>query len=45
MINNPAEVSPLTSAVKGKVDIGKHKEKLTDPTFDLKNLSSDLHSS
>ncbi|MEK9147151.1 MAG: FAD-dependent oxidoreductase [Patescibacteria group bacterium] len=40
IINNPAEVSPLTSAVKGKVDIASSREKLADPNFDLKNLIS-----
>lgn len=38
VINNPAEVSPLTSAVKNKVDITGHKEKLGDLNFDLKGL-------
>lgn len=38
VINNPAEVSPLTSAVKDRVDIGQHKNRLADLDFDLKNL-------
>lgn len=38
VINDPSQVSPLTSAVKGKVDISQNKNKLPDPNFDLKNL-------
>lgn len=40
VINNPAEVAPLTTAVKGKVDVASKKEKLVDPNFDLKSLVS-----
>lgn len=35
LINNPSEVSPLTTAVKSKVDISSHKDKLGDLGFDL----------
>lgn len=38
VINNPAEVSPLTSVVKNKIDISNHKEKLSESNFDLKEL-------
>lgn len=38
VINNPVEIGPLTGAVKGKVDISAHMEKLKDPNFDLKEL-------
>ena len=38
VINNPAEVAPLTSAVKNKIDIFKYKIRLSDSNFDLKNL-------
>lgn len=40
VINDPSQVGPLTSAVKGKVDISADKTKLLDPNFDLKNLLS-----
>ncbi|KKS04264.1 hypothetical protein A2W45_03425 [Candidatus Curtissbacteria bacterium RIFCSPHIGHO2_12_41_11] len=40
VINNPAEVGPLTMAVKGKIDISVHKGSLADANFDLKNLVS-----
>lgn len=38
VINDPSQVSPLTSAVKGKVDISQNKNKLSDPQFDLRDL-------
>ncbi|MBI2327036.1 FAD-dependent oxidoreductase [Candidatus Curtissbacteria bacterium] len=38
VINDPAEVGPLTSAVKGKTDIFPHIDKLGDLNFDLKKL-------
>ena len=38
VINNPAEVSPLTSAVKNKVDVSAYKDKLSNSSFDLKKL-------
>ena len=38
IINDPAEVAPLTAAVKNKIDISSHKEKLGDANFDLKEL-------
>ncbi|OGD94151.1 hypothetical protein A2697_04765 [Candidatus Curtissbacteria bacterium RIFCSPHIGHO2_01_FULL_41_44] len=38
VINNPAEVSPLTTAVKNRVDIASHKDRLSDLSFDLKQL-------
>ena len=40
VINNPAEVGPLTMAVKNKIDISVHKGSLADANFDLKNLVS-----
>lgn len=38
VINDPAEVGPLTIAVKGKADIAKHKDMLGDLNFDLKQI-------
>ncbi|MCR4324066.1 MAG: FAD-dependent oxidoreductase [Candidatus Curtissbacteria bacterium] len=38
IINNPMEVSPLTAAIKSKTDISANKDKLDDPSFDLKDL-------
>ena len=38
VINNPAEVGPLTMAVKEKIDISVHKDRLGDASFDLKEL-------
>lgn len=40
VINDPAEVGPLTMAVKGKIDVGQFKEKLADLSFDLRNILS-----
>lgn len=40
VINDPSQVSPLTTAVKNKVDVIKYKGKLADLSFDLKNLLS-----
>ncbi len=39
VINCAGEVSPLTMAVKGKVDISSFADKLTDTNFDLKNMN------
>ena len=38
IINNPAEVSPLSMAVKNRIDIAGNKDKLSDQNFDLKGL-------
>lgn len=38
VINDPSQVSPLTMAVKNKVGVSEYKEKLTDQSFDLKEL-------
>lgn len=38
IINNPAEVSPLSMAVKNRIDIVSNKDKLSDQNFDLKGL-------
>ncbi len=38
VINSTPDVAPLTVAVKSKVDISSHKDKLGDPEFDLKGL-------
>ncbi|OGD87399.1 hypothetical protein A2870_01490 [Candidatus Curtissbacteria bacterium RIFCSPHIGHO2_01_FULL_41_11] len=38
IINDPAEVSPLTSAVKKKIDISAHYKKLGEPEFNMKDL-------
>lgn len=40
IINHPAEVGPLTMAVKNRVDIVRSKDKLSDTDFDLKGLLS-----
>lgn len=40
VINSVADVSPLTSAVKGKIDISEYKDKLGDPDFDLRSIIS-----
>jgi NADPH-dependent 2,4-dienoyl-CoA reductase/sulfur reductase-like enzyme len=40
IINNPAEVGPLTSAVKNKIDISAYIEKLSDQNFVLSDLMS-----
>lgn len=40
VINSAGEVSPLSAAVKGKVDISHHKEKLFDPNFNLSGINS-----
>lgn len=42
VINDPAEVGPLTSAVKNKIDIRKYKDQLSEVNFELKNLASPL---
>ena len=38
VINDPAEVGPLTTAVKSKLDVATYKDKLRDLNFDLKNI-------
>lgn len=38
VINNTMEVGPLTNAIKGKVDIAGHRNKLNDPDFDLRDI-------
>lgn len=38
VINDPAEVSPLTAAVKSKVNISPYREKMSDVSFDIKNI-------
>ena len=38
VINDPAEVAPLTLIVKNKIDILKFKNRLSDPAFDLKEM-------
>lgn len=38
IINNPAEVSPLSLAVKNRINIVSNKDKLSDQNFDLKGL-------
>lgn len=38
VINNSAEVLPLTTAIKNKINVSSYKNKLTDLSFDLKNL-------
>jgi hypothetical protein len=40
VINAPNEVSPLTTAIKSKIDISTNKDQLFDLNFDLKNLTS-----
>ncbi|MBI3342272.1 hypothetical protein HY024_04070, partial [Candidatus Curtissbacteria bacterium] len=38
VINNPAEVSPMTQAIKGKVDVSAKKNGFSDSNFDLRNI-------
>lgn len=38
VINDPAEVGPLTTMVKSKIDVSAHIEKLSDQSFDLKHV-------
>ncbi len=38
VIHDPAEVSPLTTAVKSKADISAHVVNLSDTNFDLKQI-------
>jgi NADPH-dependent 2,4-dienoyl-CoA reductase/sulfur reductase-like enzyme len=38
VINNPAEVGPLTLAVKNRTNVWRRKRQLADAGFDLKNL-------
>lgn len=38
VINDPAEVAPLTLSVKNKIDILKFKSRFSDPAFDLKEM-------
>jgi len=38
VINDPAEVSPLTASVKNKIDFLQFKNRLSDPNFDLKEM-------
>ena len=38
VINDPAEVAPLTTTVKNKIDILKFKNRLSDQAFDLKEM-------
>lgn len=40
VINNTSEVSPLTVAVKGKVDIATYRDKLSDSNFNLSEINS-----
>jgi len=40
IINDPSQVSPLTMAIKGRADVSKHKDKLSDEKFDLRELIS-----
>lgn len=40
VINSTADISPLTTAVKNKVDISSYKENLSDSEFDLNKLNS-----
>ncbi|MBI2598996.1 FAD-dependent oxidoreductase [Candidatus Curtissbacteria bacterium] len=40
VINHPMEVGPLTSIIKGKVDVSSHKEQLANTSFDLRGLIS-----
>src|SRR3989344_1730538 len=40
VINSVADVSPLTMVVKSKVDVLRHKDKLGDQGFDLRELIS-----
>jgi len=38
VINDPAEVAPLTVSVRNKIDILKFKNRLSDQAFDLKEM-------
>ncbi|MDP2632956.1 MAG: FAD-dependent oxidoreductase [Candidatus Curtissbacteria bacterium] len=38
VINNPANVAPLTSIIKKKVDFSAYKEKFVDLSFDLNDI-------
>lgn len=38
VINSVADISPLTTVVKNRVDIVRHKDKLSDEKFDLREL-------
>ncbi|MDZ4209937.1 MAG: FAD-dependent oxidoreductase, partial [Candidatus Curtissbacteria bacterium] len=38
VINNPANVAPLTSIIKKKVDVSAYKEKFVDLSFDLNDI-------
>ena len=38
VINDPAEVAPLSSAVRNKTDISSFKDKFSDVNFDLKEI-------
>ena len=38
IINRPAEVAPVTSIIKGKIDISAHKDRLSDLNFDLREV-------
>lgn len=38
VINDPAEIGPLTTAVKSKTDVLAHVDKLPDSGFDLKQI-------
>ena len=40
VINNPMEVGPLTSVIKGKVDVAAKKDQLGSNEFDLRDLNS-----
>ena len=38
VINDPAEVAPLTVSVRNKIDVAKYKKQLGDQSFDFKQL-------
>jgi hypothetical protein len=38
IINNQSEVAPLTSAVKGKIDVSGFEDRLGDKDFNLSEL-------
>ena len=38
VINNPVEVAPLASAIRGKTGVSAHKDKFDDVNFDLKEI-------
>ena len=40
VINDPAQVSPLTMAVKNKINVAKYKDKLADSSFDLSMITA-----